>query len=379
MRIGIDARSVYPGHGGIGTYVCELVRALVRVDSGNEYVLFSTERKGPTPIALAPNLTETLCPAAMLDRRWEQFELPSLAEALALDVLHMTCFTTPIAKTCPVVATIHDVVFRVRPDLVRPALADYLDRWAGFAAHTADQVITCSHHSCREISRVYGISPQRITVINEAPGPQFRPADRSHAASRVHDRLGLDAGYVLYVGALEPKKNIDGLLDAFAQLLRNGRVPPGMTLALVGGEGGMPYDVDQAVRLRSLGESVRALGYVADEELPFLYRAAGVFVYPSFYEGFGLPPLEAMACGTPTVVSNATSLPEVVGDGALLADPEHPSEIAGAMEKVLLDPAFASALSARGRARAAQFSWEETARSTLQVYQRAAGGTKAAA
>jgi glycosyltransferase involved in cell wall biosynthesis len=315
----------------------------------------------------------------MLDWRWEQFELPGVAEALGLDLLHMTCFAAPIAKTCPVVTTIHDVVFRVRPDLVRLGLAGCLDRWAGFAAREADHVITCSHHSRQAIGEVYGMSPARITVVYEAPGAQFRPGDRSQAASTARDRFGLEAGYVLYVGALEPKKNIDGLLEAFAQLLRTGVVPRTLQLVLAGGEGGMPYDVDQAVRLRRLDQSVRVLGYLPDEGLPLLYRGAGVFVYPSLYEGFGLPPLEAMACGTPTVVSNTTSLPEVVGEGALLVDPEDPRRIAEAMERVLLDPVLAAELSARGQARAAEFSWERAARETLQVYRDVAAGAEAAA
>ncbi len=370
MRIGIDARSVYPGHGGIGTYARELARALARVDGHNEYLLFCTERKGTEPIVVAPNVRELICPAAMLDWRWEQLELPTLAQTVGLDVLHLTCFTAPIAKTCAVVSTVHDVVFHVRPDLVEPKLAAYLSRWAEFAARQADRLIAVSQHARQAIADAYGTPLARIAVVYEAPGREFCPRDRAEAAERVRSRFGIDGSYCLYVGALEPKKNIDGLLDAFAELVSDGFSEG--SLVLVGGRGGMPYDIEQAVLLRRLQDSVRLLGYVPEAELPFLYRAAAVFIYPSLYEGFGLPPLEAMACGTPTIVSNSTSLPEVVGDAALLADPEDPGQLADAMARVLQDSALSAELSRKGVERSGNFTWEEAARGTLRVYESAA-------
>ncbi len=375
MRVGIDARSVYAGHGGIGTYARELVRALARVDQENRYFVLCTERKGPAPIAAAANVTEIRCPAAMLDRRWEQLQLPTLAEDLGLDVLHMTCFGTPVVKPCRVISTIHDVVFRERPDLVAPWLAAYLDRSAAFSAREADWVITVSEHSRQAIGRAYRMPPDRISVIYLAASGGFRPRDRQEAAKRVKKRFGLEGGYVLSVGALEPKKNIDGLLDAFSRLVRDGF--PRQVLVVAGGEGGMAYDLGRALRLRRLGGSVRVLGHVPDVDLPSLYTAAGAFVCLSFYEGFGLPPLEAMACGTPTIVSSATSLPEVAGKGALLVDPDEPLEIANTIAKLLTDTALAHELSQRGVERASTFSWEETARQTLQVYATVAGATGA--
>jgi glycosyltransferase involved in cell wall biosynthesis len=371
MRIGIDARSVYSGHGGIGTYVRELVRALARRDQKNQYFVLCTDRKGPEPIASAPNVTEISCPAAMLDWRWEQLQLPTLAEELGLDLVHMTCFGALIAKPCPVVSTIYDVVFRERPELVEPRLAASLDRAASQAAREADHVITLSNHAREAIGRAYGTALDRIMVVYAAPAADFHPRDRSQAEQRMRARFGLAAGYLLYVGALEPKKNIDGLLDAFSHLLQHGF--PDQVLVLAGGEGGMPYDVGRAVRLRRLERSVRVLGYLPDEDLPALYAAAGVFVYASLYEGFGLPPLEAMACGTPTVVSNSTSLPEVVGNAALLVDPEDPAAIADATMAVLSDPVLAGDLSRRGRERAKQFTWGNAAVETLQVYRNVVG------
>ena len=366
MRIGIDARSVHPGHGGIGTYARELVRALARIDRQNQYFIVCTDRKGPEPIATAPSVTEISCRAAMLDWGWEQLQLPALAEDLELDVLHLTCFGALIAKPCRVVSTIHDVVFRERPELVEPRLAASLDRAASLAAREADHVITVSDYSREAIGRAYHIPLDRISVVYPAAGSEFRPIARQEAARRVEERFGLQPGYLLYVGALEPKKNIDGLLDAFSRVLRDGFAD--QVLVLAGGEGGMPYDLERAVRARRIESSVLALGYVPDADLPWLYTAAGAFVYPSFYEGFGLPPLEAMACGTPTIVSRATCLPEVVGEAALLVDPERPEEMAEAIARVLADRALAAELSRRGLEQSGRFSWERAAARTLEVY-----------
>jgi len=371
MRIGIDARSVYPGHGGIGTYARELVRALARCDQENQYFVLCSDRKGPEPIASAPNVTEISYPAAMLDWGWEQLQLPALAEELALDVLHLTCFGALIAKPCPVVSTIHDVVFRERPDLVEPRLAASLDRAASLAAREADHVITVSGYSREAIGRAYGTPRDRIAVTYGAPAADFHPRDRKEAERRVGERFGLGAGYLLYVGALEPKKNIDGLLDAFSQLQQHGF--PNQVLVLAGGVGGMPYDLERAVRMRRLERSVHLPGYLADADLPWLYAGAAAFVYPSFYEGFGLPPLEALACGIPTIVSNTTSLPEVVGEAALLVSPERPEEMAEAMARVLDDRALAADLCRRGVEQARRFSWERAAGQTLEVYSLVAG------
>jgi len=366
MRIGIDARSVYPGHGGIGTYARELVRALARIDRQNQYLILCTDRKGPEPIASAANFTEISCSAAMMDWGWEQLQLPALAEDLGMDVLHLTCFGALIAKPCRAVSTIHDVVFRERPELVDPRLAASLDRAASLAAREADHVITVSDYSREAIGRAYHIPLDRISVVYPAAGSEFRPIARQEAARRVEERFGLQPGYLLYVGALEPKKNIDGLLDAFSRVLRDGFAD--QVLVLAGGEGGMPYDVARAVRMHRLERSVRVLGYVTDDNLLSLHCAASVFVYPSFYEGFGLPPLEAMACGTPTIVSNTTSLPEVVGEAALLVDPERPEEMAEAIARVLADRALAAELSRRGLEQSGRFSWERAAAQTLEVY-----------
>jgi glycosyltransferase involved in cell wall biosynthesis len=370
MRAGIDARSVYSGHGGIGTYAKELVWALARLDGDSEYFVLRTAHTDTEPLTNASNVTEIGCHAAMLDWRWEQLALPSLAEDLDLDVLHMTCFGAPLAKPCAVVSTVHDVVFRVRPDLVDPKLAASLDRAARQAARCADRVLTVSEFSARAIVEAYEVPAHRISVVYPGVGESFVPGNRGEAVARVRGRFGLEPGFVLYVGAIEPKKNIDGLLEAIAMLVRGDH--PELTLALVGGRGGMDYDVGQAVLIRRLESSVRVLGYVAEQDLLALYRAAGVFVYPSRYEGFGLPPLEAMACGTPTVVANTTSLPEVVGEAGLLVDPEHPESIAEAVDRVLTSPELAAELRTQGLQRAAQFTWQQTAEQTLEVYRETA-------
>jgi glycosyltransferase involved in cell wall biosynthesis len=376
MHIGIDARSVHPGHGGIGTYVRELVGALTEIDGTDHYTIFRAAAGTQDAIVYAPNVTEVACAAGMLDWRWEQLKLPTLIDELDLDVVHMTCFAAPLVHACPVVTTVHDVVFRARPDLVDPGLATCLDQATRLAAQSADHLIAVSEHARESICSAYGVDREHISVTHEAPARIFRPVGRQPAREWVGASYGVDSDYVLYVGALEPKKNLDGLLEAFSQVRR--RLARDVTLVMVGGQGGMRFDVHQALALHHLHGAVRVLGRVPEEDLPLLYSAASVFVYPSFYEGFGLPPLEAMACGTPTVVSNATSLPEVVGSAAWTVDPEDVTGIAEAIAATLTDGELAQRLSRDGLRRARDFSWQETARRTRCVYEQVAASRRGA-
>jgi glycosyltransferase involved in cell wall biosynthesis len=361
---------VHPEHGGIGTYVRELVGALAEIDGTNRYALFRAAAGMPEIVVDAPNVTEVGCAAGMLDWQWEQLRLPTLTEELDLDVLHMTCFTAPLVHACPVVTTVHDVVFRVRPDLVDPGLAACLDQSTRLAVQSADHLITVSEHARESICSAYGVARERVSVTYEAPARIFRPVGRQPAKEWVQRNYGVRSDYVLYVGALEPKKNLGGLLEAFSQVRR--RLGPEVTLVMVGGQGGMRFDLHQELARHRLHGTVRVLGRVPEEDLPLLYSAAAVFVYPSFYEGFGLPPLEAMACGTPTVVSNATSLPEVVGSAAWTVDPDDAIAIAEAIATVLSDNEVAQRLSRDGLSRAREFDWRETARRTLRIYERLA-------
>jgi glycosyltransferase involved in cell wall biosynthesis len=373
MRIAIDCRCVFRGCGGIGNYTLALVRALARVNAEDEFVLLSSDLTPRLEIVNQANFVQHFQPAAMLDADWEQLQLPSVLAELGVDLYHNPTFALPIVRPCKAVATIHDVVFHFRPDLVREGLREYLQRWTEVAAHTADRIVTVSRHSREALIAAYGVDGSRIDVTYEAADrDRFRPAYGGAREDEFRARYGVRGPFILYVGALEPKKNLDRLLDAFAEA----RAARGLThsLVLAGGDGGMPYDAREAIAERDLQAAVVVTGFLPDDLLPRAYNAADVFVYPSLYEGFGLPVLEAMACGTPAVVSQATSLPEVAGDAAVLVDPLDTSALAAALVAVATDRDLHESLRVAGLRRAEQFSWQRTALDTLRCYQSAVDG-----
>jgi glycosyltransferase involved in cell wall biosynthesis len=232
------------------------------------------------------------------------------------------------------------------------------------AVRRADHLLAISEHTRRDLIDLLGAPPAGVTVTHCGVDPTFRPLDAAQVAAW-RARYGLPERFILYVGTLEPRKNVPRLLDAYARLRRRGPVPP---LVLVGGRGWRHAAIDARLAALGLGDAVRFLGYVPAAELPLCYNAAGVFVYPSLYEGFGLPPLEALACGTPVVTSNAASLPEAVGDAAVLVDPRDPAALADALAAALADEPLRQRLRAAGLAQARRFSWRRMAEQTLAVY-----------
>lgn len=373
-RIAIDCRSVFPGMGGIGHCTRSLVRAIAEADGSHDYVLVTTDRGGAgrlvegTPAA-GRNFRELSFPAGMIDERWEQLQLPTVLADNDIDLYHSPCFALPVVETTRArAATVHDVVFRARPELVDPGLRDYLDRWTEHSLEVADAIITVSEFSKREIVGSYGTPPDKIHVIYNGVGPEFHRRDPGEPGKRLREKYALPERFVLYVGSLEAKKNIDRLLEAFAMLVTEGRAGD-TKLVLAGGRGGQAYDIEAAIERAGVREQVVVTGYLPDGDIPALMNMADVFVYPSLYEGFGLPPLEAMACGTPTVVSDASCLPEVVGDGGVVAPAEDAAGLASAMARVLGDEALRGELAKRGPGRAAEFTWQRAAGETLSLYE----------
>jgi glycosyltransferase involved in cell wall biosynthesis len=370
MRIVIDCRCVFDGCGGIGNYTRSLVQALGKVNSRDEVTLLHSSARPWHPILDQPNARSLPVPAAMLDGDWEQFELPVLLEELGAHLYHNPTFALPIVSPCPLVTTIHDVVFHYRPDLVEPGLCRYLQQAAATASRVATRIITVSEYSRQSIASAYGIDPEAIDVIYEAADLQrFCRKYGGALEDEFRAKHRLRGPFVLYVGSLEPKKNIDRLLAAFGAIRDS--IPHQLVLA--GGTGGMPYDVHEAISELRLEDRVTVTGFIPDALLPVAYNAADVFVYPSLYEGFGLPPLEAMACGVPTVVSTATSLPEVVGDAAVMVDPLDVDALAAALLRVTTDEKLRAELAIAGPARAAEFSWQRAALQTMQCYLKAIG------
>jgi len=375
VKIVIDARCVFRGKGGIGRYARGLLEALAWSDAPPNFVVLFSSIAPPDDLELPDRFETFAVPAGMIDEAWEQLHLPTALEQLDAGLYFNPTFATPLLARCPCVATVHDVVFERHPELVAPGLRSYLARAARFTAKHADLILTVSEFSKAEICDFYGVDPDRVRVIYNGIDPRFHRMElRPVQAQRLREELQLpsDAPFLLYVGAIEPKKNVEALLRAYAQV--RDRMPH--KLVLVGGQGGMPWDPRPVIHELDLGGSVRLLGYIPDGRIVELMNAADGFVYPSLYEGFGLPPLEAMACGTPTLVADGTSLPEVVGDGALKTDPRNVEEMAEALARLATDEELRVELAKKGPERANEFTWARAAEMLLHVFGEVGGGAE---
>jgi glycosyltransferase involved in cell wall biosynthesis len=369
MRIALDCRCAFKGMGGIGRYTWSLLNEYASAKTEHEFVCYFTHLDPPAPLRLPSNFRVRALEAGMIDERFDHLILPSLLEEDRIDLYHNPTFAVPAVRTrARSISTVHDAVFRRHPDLVEPRLRGYLDRATGRAARHADHLITVSEFSKLEIRDLYGVVAERITVIPNGVHSPRGPLPASHLADSTLGTKGLrPKGYVLYVGSIEPKKNVDTLLLAFKEVLASAEAQ-GLRLALAGSRGGGDYSVEDRVKELGLAGSVVLLGYVPEDFLELLYREALIFVYPSLYEGFGLPPLEAMARGIPTVVANSSSLPEVIGNAGIAVDAKSPVLFARAMLELMRDAALREDLSRKGLARAGELSWRRAAERHLDVY-----------
>ena len=368
MRIGIDARLVYYHKAGIGQYILRLTQALAQIDSDDDYVLFAS-RKDNTRIVTQANFKR--------ERLWtpshHRFERQALSLELlpyALDVLHSPDFIPPTRTRFPSVITVHDLAFLLYPRFLTRDSARYYGQ-VDVAARQVDHIIAVSESTKRDLIRLLGVPEDRVSVIYEAAHPLFSPVTNTDALDRTRARYQLTSPFMLFVGTLEPRKNLPTLLRAFRGLRDKYKSPA--SLVIVGNRGWLADEVDRTIAELNLGDAVRFLGGIPNDELVYLYNAATAFVFPSFYEGFGLPPLEAMACGTPVITSNVSSLPEVVGDAAMLITPEDVDALTVAMARVLSDEKIQREMRDKGLKRAQAFSWERAASETLAVYRQVAG------
>jgi glycosyltransferase involved in cell wall biosynthesis len=369
VRIGIDTHAAEGDPSGNGRYIRGLTRALAALDDDVEYVLYALDpshafyagfRGHPrvTVRRLRPRAALARIPLALAAASWRD----------RLDVLHVQYVGPPWHRGALVV-TVHDLAFLRIPATFPRALATRLRWQVRGNVRRAAVVITDSEHSRRDIRDAYAIAADRIAAIPLATDPT--PAPDPKAAAAIRGRLGITDRYVFSVGRLNPRKNLLGLLRAFESL--RGELAEPAQLVIAGPRDFQADALDRAIRASAHAADVRRAGVLDDAELAALMTGATVFAYPSLFEGFGLPPLEAMACGVPVICSGTTSLPEVVGDAALTFDPSRPDEIAAALRRVLTDAALRADLAARGRARAARFRWAATAELTLRAYRRATG------
>jgi glycosyltransferase involved in cell wall biosynthesis len=365
MRVAIDARKVHDF--GIGTYIRNILRQLARLDRQNEYVLICQPRDRELAASLGENFRVSVNDAPPYSVR-EQVSIPwTLARARA-DVFHEPHYVLPPLARTPSVVTIHDCIHLRFPQYLpaRGALA-YARTQMGLAARRSTRILTVSEASKRDILEFFDVAPEKVTVIHNAIDDRFAVAPPEEAVRRVRERYQLEGRFALYVGNVKPHKNVERLIDAF-HLVRQQPGLEDLRLVVIGDELSKYASLRRAVHRYNLHKYVRFLGFLPDDLLAIVYRLAAVFVFPSLYEGFGLPPLEAMASGTPVVTSNVSSLPEVTGDAALLVDPTRPDAIAHAIERIVTDPGLAATLRARGLARATEFSWERSVRQVRDIY-----------
>jgi glycosyltransferase involved in cell wall biosynthesis len=369
MRIGYLTYGLDRDPTGIGRYAVALLEALAELPDAPQIVLLTTERDDTRGL-------------------WRQFEhhalpgcgyLPALmtvgqgalslaAGRLRLDLVHDPNGIAPFfgpRRGARRVVTLHDAF-----TYVQPQAQNWLDNWRyrwqlPRALRRADAVITVSACSRRDIAAHLGLAAERIAVIPEGVEAHFRPVPDCPARRATLARYGIAPPYLLYLGGINARKNVARLLEAYARL-RERR--PGIALVIAGKRQWLTGEIDATFERLALGDAVRFTGYVEDADLPALYSAAEAFVFPSLYEGFGLPPLEAMACGTPVVTSRVSALPELVGDAAVMIDPYDVPGLAAAIERVLTDDALRTDLRRRGLARSCQFTWRRAAGETLAIY-----------
>lgn len=368
MRLAIDARKLHDF--GIGTYIRNLLRHLARLDSQNEYIILCHAPDREMVDQLGPNFRSVLEPSANYSIQ-EQIHVPWLLRKVAPDVYHAPHYVLPVAVRCRSLVTIHDCIHLMFPQYLPNRMAYAYARAAMWsAARRSDRILTVSEASKRDILRFFRVPPEKIVVIYNAIDERFWIEPAEEDVARVRERYQLDHGFVLYAGNIKPHKNLVRLIEAFAELRKNGF--DDLKLLIIGDEISKLPALRRAVHRHKLHKHVRFFGFVPDETLAILYRLAAVFVFPSLYEGFGLPPLEAMASGAPVVTSNVSSLPEVVGDAAVLVDPYDVSSIVEGVRRVLTEPGLAADLRRKGPLRAREFSWERSVRRTWQLYQEVA-------
>lgn len=371
-RIAIDATSVPPNPAGAGRYIINLVHALGRVDASREYLIYA-RRHALAHFSGLPRTFELVDvgPLARWRRQtWEQVNLPRDLRRREVRLLHSPHHTTPLLSPCPRVVTFHDVTFFLIPERYPFVRRHYFRIMTILAARRAARVVAPSAAVRDDLRTVLRLAPERVAVTHEGVDAEFRRLDRAKCARLAEERYKLPPGYLLSLGTREPGKNRENVFKALRLLLDAGR---DVHLAVVGQTGWKLTAEESALKELGLGGRVHFTGYVPQDDLPAVYNAARCFVFPSLYEGFGLPALEAMACGVPVVTSNVSSLPEVVGEAALQVDPTSPQAIADAIARVLDDQGLAASLGHAGIERAAEFSWDGCALATLNAYRHVLG------
>ncbi|HHS50409.1 MAG TPA: glycosyltransferase family 1 protein [candidate division Zixibacteria bacterium] len=358
MKLAVEASILARPLAGVGVYTRSLVSAMAELDDVEEIVLFSI---GDVPEFASPKV-RTVRYRSRVQHFAIQLELPKLLKNNGIDVLHGPNFYLPLRGKTPSAVTVHDLSAQFFPS--HHSLKHRLSQaFLKPSIKRADAIIAVSKATADEIARYRPSYAGKVRVVHNGVDERFTPAPLSEIEC-IRVKFGLPERFILFVGTLEPRKNVQRLVEAFAEIRH--RVP--QKLIIAGGKGWLYDDIFASVRQLGIEDSVMFIGYVPFEDLPALYSSADVFCYPSLYEGFGLPVLEAMACGTPVVTSNLSSMPEVAGDCAILVDPSSAESIADGLRRLAQDDALREDFKARGLARAKEFTWQNCARKTLDIY-----------
>jgi glycosyltransferase involved in cell wall biosynthesis len=369
LRITIDYTPALRQTAGIGRYTRGLVAALAEVDQENEYTLFCAGQSPDSGVWPANfTIRTTSVPARWLTAGWHRLKIPLPVERLAgpCDLFHSPDFTLPPLRDARGVVTVHDLSFLRVPQCADPGLRSFLERAVPRSLERAARVLADSENTKKDLIELLNVAPERITVVPAGIEPRFRPVRDTAKLADVRARYKLPEWFILMVGTIEPRKNLPRLITAYGQLRRQTGLPHALVIA--GKEGWLYQGIYDQVAREGLTDHVQFPGFVADGDLPALYTLADLLAFPSLYEGFGLPPLEAMACGTPVVTSDNSSLPEAVGSAALLVSAEDTEGLTEAIARVLCDANLRVRLSDLGRAQAARFTWPDAARKLLDAY-----------
>ncbi len=351
MKIAIDAQTTLGQKTGFGFYVENLVKALAKVDPKNEYVLIrpQTEKDFSTPQRLW----------------WDQVVFPNRAKKSDVDLLHQPCFSAPVFYNGKIVVTCHDLISVFFPENLPLASRLFYSRWMPFSYQKASMIIADSEHTKKDLMSLLKIPESKIRVIHLAVSSNFRPIKSPRILNRIKKKYQTGKKYFLHVGTLEPRKNLEFLVKIFALAIRENIEE---NLVIAGKKGWYYNDLFELVKKLNLSKRVIFTGYFEEKDLPALYSGATALLFPSLYEGFGLPPLEAMACGTPVIVSSTSSIPEVVGRAGILLPPKDEKLWVKNILKIIQDKGLTKTLKALGPIEAGKFSWEETAEKTIEVY-----------
>lgn len=351
MKIGIDIQTTLGQKTGFGFYVDNLVKYLKKIDQKNQYFLFK------------PQSQEDLsAPQRFI---WDQFSVPRYARAAQVDILHQPCFSAPVFYQGKVIVTVHDLIALLYGKDIPFFSRQFFGRWMPFTYNWADKIICDSENTKNDVIKFLRIPENKLTVIYLSSGEEYSQDIKSSQIEAIKKKYKTGQKYLLHTGTLNPRKNLSFLIKVFSQVVKS---HPDYNLVLTGKKGWYFEGLFTLTKQLGLEDKIIFTGYVADEDKPVLYKGAKIFLFPSLYEGFGLPPLEAMNLAVPVVSSNTSSLPEIVGEGGILLSPNDEYAWVRAIKQLLKDSKFAHLYSRKALQQAKNFSWEKCARETINVY-----------